>query len=276
MSTAIAAYHGSFGRATIYRLNRPIKLHAHREGHLIFHVDGPAAWSRTQRGAALIGPGRAASINPWEPHEFIPGDRHEGTGLVVLYIDQAWFAEAGRNSEAPLRFGQPELAVEARLAMLIETLFRALAADRRNLCLDTLIYDLVAAAFTQSWFGLPVQRGGPVVIAPLDFRVRRSLQLISDRIGSELDLDNVARDSGLSRPHFYKLFRDQIGVTPHLYLSTLRVERALASLTTTEQSIIDISLSLGFASHSGFTRFFAQHVGVAPAEYRRAALHLAA
>jgi hypothetical protein len=32
MSRAIAVFHGLFGRATIYQLNRPFKIHAHREG----------------------------------------------------------------------------------------------------------------------------------------------------------------------------------------------------------------------------------------------------
>ena len=40
MSRAVAAVHGQFGRAVIYGLNRPFNIHAHREGHLIFHLSG--------------------------------------------------------------------------------------------------------------------------------------------------------------------------------------------------------------------------------------------
>ena len=40
MSRALAVFHGHFGRATVYQLNRPFNVHAHREGHLIFHVGG--------------------------------------------------------------------------------------------------------------------------------------------------------------------------------------------------------------------------------------------
>jgi AraC-like DNA-binding protein len=274
MSSAIAAYHSAFGRAVIYQLNRPIKPHAHREGHLIFHLDGPSAWSRTQRGAALLTVDRAASINPWEPHEFIPGDRQGGSRFLVLYISPNWFSEAGRHSHAPLRFGQPEFVCSSKIRMLLSTLHRTLKDIGPHLCLDTLIYDLTAACFTQSWSGLSAPQTVPHAAPLYDFRIRKSLQLISDRVGSEFEFDEIARNSGLSRPHFYKLFRENIGVTPHLYLSTLRMERAIDCLTTTTQSITDISLSLGFETHSGFTRFFAQHVGVAPAEYRRAAVRI--
>ena len=40
MSKAIAVFHGNFGRATLYYLDRTIIPHAHRESHLIFHVGG--------------------------------------------------------------------------------------------------------------------------------------------------------------------------------------------------------------------------------------------
>ena len=40
MSRALSVYHGRFGRATLYELNRPMTTHAHREGHLTFYVGG--------------------------------------------------------------------------------------------------------------------------------------------------------------------------------------------------------------------------------------------
>jgi hypothetical protein len=43
MSTALAVCHGSFGRVTVYRLDKPMRTHAHREGHLTFLLSGPPA-----------------------------------------------------------------------------------------------------------------------------------------------------------------------------------------------------------------------------------------
>jgi hypothetical protein len=43
MSTALAVRHGSFGRLTVHRLDKPMRILAHREGHLTFRVaDLPA------------------------------------------------------------------------------------------------------------------------------------------------------------------------------------------------------------------------------------------
>ncbi len=49
------------------------------------------------------------------------------------------------------------------------------------------------------------------------------------------------------------------------------MEQALDALVATEAPIADIGFDLGFSSQSGFTRFFAANVGMAPTDYRRAA-----
>ena len=95
------------------------------------------------------------------------------------------------------------------------------------------------------------------------------------RIGDELAIDTIARDAGLSRPHFYKLFRQHVGLTPNIYLNTLRMEAAIDRLTGTADPVTAIGLDLGFASQASFTRFFTTNVGVPPSDYRRAACCLA-
>ena len=94
---------------------------------------------------------------------------------------------------------------------------------------------------------------------------------MSEAPGAEIELDSIARESGLSRPHFYKLFRAQTGVTPNLYLNTLLMEKALDALVATEAPIADIGFDLGFSSQSVFTASSPANVGMAPTEYRRAA-----
>ena len=74
-----------------------------------------------------------------------------------------------------------------------------------------------------------------------------------------------------SRPHFFKLFRENTGVTPALYANTMRVERALDRLTRSHDSVTDIGYELGFSSQSHFTHFFSAHVGIAPTLYRTVA-----
>ncbi len=75
MSVAHAVAHGAFGRACLYELDRPMVPHAHREGHLIFHVRGPAAKVVIDGRAYPLNPFEATAISPWQPHYFQPVDR---------------------------------------------------------------------------------------------------------------------------------------------------------------------------------------------------------
>jgi len=136
---------------------------------------------------------------------------------------------------------------------------------------DGTLFELTDACFEQSWrLAGGWQRYSGPASSFIDFRVRKSIVLMSDRLGGDIELDEVARGSGLSRPHFYKLFRRQTGVTPNIYLNTLRMERAVQRLGQTDQSITEIGDELGFSCQSVFTRFFTSHVGMAPTDYRRA------
>jgi len=108
-------------------------------------------------------------------------------------------------------------------------------------------------------------------IAKCDARIRKSLVIMNDHVRNDLPLDDIARAAGLSRPHFYRLFRDNLGVTPNVYMNMLRMEFAVERLVYTNQPVTSIALDLGFASQASFTRFFGANQGIPPTDYRRVA-----
>ena len=276
MSSAISVCHGVFGRATLYRLNRPMTTHAHREGHIVFHLQGAPAAIRVSERRLSTSPSRAVAVNPWEPHDFSPGDARDGSLFLVLYIVPAWFLEVGRSARSALRFGRSDIEVTERIAQSVGRVVRLLQEPGSDGLFDGYLFELTQECFDQSWQWTPSDQPSAASLPLNDYRVRKSIRLMSERLGLGIELDDVARDAGLSRPHFYKLFRLQTGITPNLYLNTLRMERAIESLTETDRSVTDIGYDLGFSSQSGFTRFFAANVGMAPTDYRRVAHRLQA
>jgi transcriptional regulator GlxA family with amidase domain len=108
------------------------------------------------------------------------------------------------------------------------------------------------------------------VLPPIhDHRIRRAVSLMRSNVGAELDIDRLAREACLSRAHFFKLFQQCTELTPHVYANMLRMESAMQSLAKTNQSLRSISERLGFSAQSHFTRFFQQHLGIVPSQYRR-------
>jgi AraC-like DNA-binding protein len=250
-------------------LNRPFNIHAHREGHLIFHLSG-------DNGGVLVSgaPCRATSesvvaVSPWEPHNFVPGDLDDGSTFFVLYVNPDWFAHGA--GEAPLRFGRSEFARTPALDAQIRRVSALVYASERFTALDCELRNLIHACHEESWRQRDFCEGLGLSGQAIDFRVRKSMRLMEESLGADIELDEVARGAGLSRPHFYKLFRTQTGLTPNLYVNTLIMEHAIDRLVASELPVADIGYDLGFSSQSGFTRFFAANVGMAPTQYRRVA-----
>ena len=73
----------------------------------------------------------------------------------------------------------------------------------------------------------------------------------------------------MSEAHFIRSFRATFGETPNRYLQRRRVERAMFLLRTTDRSVTDICMDVGFSSLGTFSRVFRDIVGEPPSAYRR-------
>jgi AraC family transcriptional regulator len=99
--------------------------------------------------------------------------------------------------------------------------------------------------------------------------LRRVLEKMHEELDSDLSLATLAAESGYSRAHFMRIFKEAMGVTPHSHLLELRLRQAQKMLTSASMSVIDIALACGFRSHAHFTASFTRRFGVAPSFYRR-------
>ena len=266
MSTALAVCHGSFGRVTVYRLDKPMRTHAHREGHLTFQLGGPPAIVTISNVPHLVDESAGVAINPWQPHSFQPCSEDKPSLFLVAYICDRWL-DRDQEGRGSLRFGSNGIRVGTTLRSICARLAHSLVTTASYRIVHRYLNQLFDASFDASW---AKGRPGAATRPPqaLDFRVRKSLRLLDDGLAQGIELDAVARDAGLSRPHFFKLFRENTGVTPALYANTMRVERALDRLMGSQASVTDIGYELGFSSQSHFTHFFSAHVGIAPTQYR--------
>lgn len=269
MSRAIAVFHGRFGRATLYQLNRPFNVHAHREGHLIFHLGGSDGRVDVNGAPCPATSATVVTVSPWEPHNFVPSDHGAGALFLVFYVDCHWFT-AGDGAQR-LCFGMSLIERRPSLDRQVRGVARMLTDPGRLGELDRETRSLIDACYDESWRQTDQRCERKDVEGVSDFRVRKSIRLMEQSLAADLELDSVAREAGLSRPHFYKLFRTHTGLTPNLFLNTLLMERALDKLVGSEAPVAEIGFDLGFPSQSGFTKFFAGNVGMAPTDYRRAA-----
>lgn len=271
MSEALSVHHGDFGRAALYNLDKPMVTHAHREGHLIFYVGGAKGRIRVAGEEVDIDRSVAAAVSPWEPHSF--ECLEPGACLnLVLYIKPMWFLETGRSAEFALSFGARSVELSPEIEHAVRRLTALLMEIGQSSRFDGYLFELASLCFEQSWRGAETRDHEAMGFGRVvDYRVRRSLCVMQEKFAEDVEMDWLAREAGLSRPHFFKLFKKQMGITPNIYLNTLRSEQAIDELMNSEKTVTDISFDLGFSSQASFTRFFTANVGIPPSDYRRVA-----
>lgn len=101
--------------------------------------------------------------------------------------------------------------------------------------------------------------------------IAQSLQFIARNYAREIGIDALAGEAGLSRAHFCRLFRREMGVSPLHYLTQVRLERAQALLRATPYTLEAIAQQCGFADASYFGKRFLQAFGMTPTVYRHPA-----
>jgi AraC-like DNA-binding protein len=72
----------------------------------------------------------------------------------------------------------------------------------------------------------------------------------------------------MSYSHFARAFKQSMGISPNVYMTEQRIERAKKLLSDTDLRIADIALRTGFASQSHFTSTFRKLVWTTPKAFR--------
>jgi AraC-like DNA-binding protein len=104
----------------------------------------------------------------------------------------------------------------------------------------------------------------------LERHLLRARDYVDSHYAEALDLETLAREAHVSPRHFSRSFRRVFGETPHQYLVTRRLERARRLLRTTDMTVAEVCLAVGFTSVGSFTTTFRRQVGATPTTFRRA------
>lgn len=99
-------------------------------------------------------------------------------------------------------------------------------------------------------------------------RLLRARDMMDRAFGDPLDIERLAEVAVMSPSHFIRSFKATFGETPHRYLQRRRLERAMYLLRTTNNSITDICMRVGFSSLGSFSRTFSDVVGESPTQFR--------
>jgi AraC-like DNA-binding protein len=105
-----------------------------------------------------------------------------------------------------------------------------------------------------------------------DDQVGKALQKLHERPAHQWSLEELAKETGMSRSMLAERFAHFVGVPPIQYLAQWRMQLAATLLRTTNATLAEIADRVGYGSEAALSRAFKRWVGVAPAGYRRGEL----
>ena len=243
----------------LYRVER----HSYPGHDLLFCVDG-AGSVRCGEKVFAVAAGQLAWIDCAQPHAHW-ADPRAPWELLWLRIDgqpSRLFADALNVREGPVFTcpGDGKLFFLPIFALLRQ---RPLAIDAAlHEAVTSLTAGLFASRQPAAGEGKPLEEGVDSKLRPVLARLRRQ----PNRVWK---VEELARLSGLSVPHFFRRFRQVVGSSPIDWIRRERVNQAKRQLIENDVPIRDIALALGYRDPFYFSRDFKKLTGLSPRQYRR-------
>jgi AraC-like DNA-binding protein len=101
-------------------------------------------------------------------------------------------------------------------------------------------------------------------------KINKAKVLMRESVYSSLFAEDIAKTLNISYSGFRRAFKEFTGTSPSKYMMELKLNEAKLLLSTTAQSVKNISYSLNFENPEYFSVFFKKRTGVTPLEYRLA------
>ena len=86
---------------------------------------------------------------------------------------------------------------------------------------------------------------------------------------SDLSIDMIADEVGISRVHLHRKMKELTGQTPHDFIRNIRLKRAAYLLTGQGVNVTEVMYACGFSNSASFSTVFKKFYGVSPREYMK-------
>lgn len=109
-----------------------------------------------------------------------------------------------------------------------------------------------------------------IVITSLDEKlIEKAIKYVEDNMSrTELSVEELSRELGMSRVHLYKKLLQITGKTPIEFIRVIRLKRATQLLRESQLHVSEVAFEVGFNNPKYFSRYFKDEFGVLPSVYQ--------
>lgn len=239
--------------------------HTH-DGYAVGVVES-GALGFAYRGENLVAsPGSVNLVVPGEPHTGFPATE-SGWTYRMFYLDAALMEHvasqvADRRQTMP--FFRQGVIRDEHLANGLGELHRTMEDGSRDLLEKESSLLMTLAQWVQRHAQDP-----PAVrlVRSEHHAVRLARDYIESHFQDAVSLRQIASISKLSAFHLIRVFQRELGLSPHAYLTQVRVKRA-GELISRGWPLASAAFETGFTDQSHLTRHFKRIWGITPGQYR--------
>jgi AraC-like DNA-binding protein len=261
----------------IYRFERSYPLEAvhahyvehrfarHAHEHFVIGIIEKGVQQYSYKGSKHTTPaGQIFFVNGEEPHTGEPATRdgylYRTLCLSPMVCRQLTF-DLTEVSERPTLEGS--VVADRELFARLRRLHHALAANAPTIQCESLLLSAV-----RHLIGRHVEKRRDVPdVGRENSIVKRVKEYIAAHYAEDISLADLGAVASRSPFHVAHAFSKAVGLPPHAYLESIRVQHAREFLKS-GMTLADTALAIGYPDQSHFTHRFRRHTGITPGQYR--------
>lgn len=243
----------------------PIPKHSHEDYQFALSFDHQGEY--TYRGEVhQIPKGQLSIVHSGEVHA--PSDRPhlpEPAHFAMAHIHPKWVSTVfsdvvGKPAQSP--FFAAVLPKDAFLNLLFLRLSTVTAQGQSQLSKDVALWDFLSCLIGRYGCDRPT----PKLSKSARTDILAARDYLHAHYDQDISLEDLSAIAGLSRFHFCRLFRKEMGVSANTYQTHLRLAQA-RKLLAKGRLISEVAIATGFYDQSHFGKHFKRYVGTTPAKY---------
>ena len=105
--------------------------------------------------------------------------------------------------------------------------------------------------------------------SPDEALMERIMDVINKNLSdSDLSVDMIAKQVGISRVHLHRKMKELTNQTPHSFIRNIRLKQAAKMLKESNNNVTDVMYICGFSNAASFSTMFKNLYGCSPREYK--------
>lgn len=242
------------------------KRPARTDFEIFYAINGDSTFYFNDEKHTLV-PGQIAIIKPGEPHYFIIHSQ-QNAKVYWMHFTGTGAVDLLKNLDL---WNKPIYTVgtNPKIEQLFMQIFQEIRIGKPNydqMCAGALMQLLTLLS------RLTVSQTNKSSYAR-NKKIDQAIKSMYTDLHTDYTNSDYANMCNVSTSHFISIFKERTGVSPLAFRQNIRLERAKSLLVTTDLSIKEIALSVGYDDILYFQRIFKKKNDMPPGEFRKKYKH---